>query len=74
MPELPPNWEPSSDDVTYWRFLKLTGRTIVAWYCLDRGTLAMWARPRDPLLRQAFWNQHAGHEHLFVGEILDRKL
>jgi len=61
-------------DLTYWRFLRLSGRTVVAWYCLNQGTLAMWARPRDPLLRQAFWNLHAGHEHVYVGEIMDRCL
>jgi hypothetical protein len=74
MAELPPDWEPTPEDLTYWRFLKLSGRNVVAWYCLNQGTLSMWARPRDPLLRQAFWTAHAGHEHLYVGEILDRKL
>jgi len=34
----------------------------------------MWARPRDPLMRQTFLRKHAGHEHLFVAEVLDKSI
>jgi hypothetical protein len=34
----------------------------------------MWARPREPFMRQAFWNKHAGHEHVFVADLLDQHL
>ncbi|HLY64206.1 MAG TPA: hypothetical protein VKU60_01630 [Chloroflexota bacterium] len=68
------DWTPTSEDLTYWRFLRLSGRPIVAWLCLNEGKASMWARPRDPLMRSAFWNKHAGHEHVFVGEVLDQHL
>ena len=74
MPDEGHNWTPTADDVAYWRFLRLAGRQLAAHLCLKEHTVTMWARPRDPLMRQAFWNKHAGHEHVFVGEVLDQRL
>ncbi len=74
MPDGSRDWVPTDDDLAYWRFLRLSGRNLAAHLCLRDGTAAMWARPRDPFMRQAFWSKHAGHEHVFVGEVLDRYL
>ena len=68
------DWVPSDDDLAYWRFLRLTGRSLAAWLCLNEGVASMWARPREAWLRQTFRGKHAGHEHVFVAEILDRFL
>ncbi|HUZ76581.1 MAG TPA: hypothetical protein VMV93_03245 [Chloroflexota bacterium] len=72
MAEAGPEWAPSGDELAYWQFLRLSGRPCVAWLCMSEGKTSMWARPRDPLMRHAFITKHAGHEHLYVGEILDR--
>jgi hypothetical protein len=74
MADLARDWKPSDEDLAYWRFLKLTQRPVVGWLCLTEGHAAMWARPRDPLLRHAFRAKHAGHEHIFITEVLDRYL
>ncbi|GEM_PF-3084702 len=74
MAEAGREWTPTDDDLFNWRFLRLSGRPAVAWLCLDEGRAAMWARPRDPLMRQAFRARHAGHEHVFISELLDRVL
>ncbi len=34
----------------------------------------MWARPRDQVMRHAFMSKHAGHEHIYVSEILNERL
>ena len=34
----------------------------------------LWARPREAWIRQVFVQKHAGHEHVWVGEVLDRYL
>jgi hypothetical protein len=68
------NWTPTDEDLAYWRFLRLAGRPLAAHLCLVEGKASMWARPRDPFMRQAFWTKHAGHEHVFVGDILDQHL
>jgi len=74
MPDVAHDWAPSDEDLAYWRFLRLTDRPLAAWLCLDEGSASMWARPRDPLMRQTFLRKHAGHEHLFVAEVLDKSI
>ena len=68
------DWVPRSEDIAYWRFLKSTGMQAMAWLCLQEGTASMWARPREDWMRQVFLQKHAGHEHVWVGEVLDRYL
>jgi len=74
MAESGQDWVPTDDDLAYWRFLRLAGRQLAAHLCLTDGTATMWARPREPFMRQAFWNKHAGHEHVFVVDLLDQHL
>ncbi|HEX6512991.1 MAG TPA: hypothetical protein VF157_11860 [Chloroflexota bacterium] len=74
MAEAGHDWAPTDDDLAYWRFLRLARRPLAAHLCLKDGTATMWARPREPFMRQAFWTKHAGHEHVFIADVLDRCL
>ena len=63
---------PADEDLAYWRFLKLTRRSIVASWCLTDQTLSMAAIPADPLIFEAFTTKHAGHELQMITDVIDR--
>lgn len=68
------DWVPSAEDLAYWKFLRKTGMELRAHLCLKDRRARMWVRPREPWIRAAFIEAHAGHEHLAVSHVLDRYL